>query len=176
MLNNVFIFKQAAWYVKENYTTHLVIDFFSSFQSGWSVQWADSPWYIGPEHSWGPGADRPRTGSGRLQGQWVMLIKSQIHRAFRTLYDSASHRQSCEQTPHTTQAECWAPRLAHAYFTFCHHSKCAIWGPWPITMVWQVLSTRLVPRANYATGKLRSWWHHTCVTIPVEGSYDWKFI
>ena len=34
-------------------------------------------------------------------------------------YNSASHKQSCEQdTAHYTRAERWAPRLAHAHFTF----------------------------------------------------------
>ena len=52
-------------------------------------------------------------------------LMASTHYKTQRLYDSASHEQSCKQTPHTTRADCWAPRLAHKHFTICH-SKCAI--------------------------------------------------
>ena len=52
-------------------------------------------------------------------------LNASSHYTTQRSYDSASHEQWCEQTLHTIWADCWAPRLAHAHFTFCH-SKCAI--------------------------------------------------
>ena len=59
--------------------------------------------------------------------QWVKTccLKASARCTTHRSYDPASHEQSCEQTRHTTQADSWAPRLAHAHFTFCHR-KCAI--------------------------------------------------
>ena len=100
-----------------------------------------------------------------------MHIKASLHYTTQQSYNSTSHEQSWEQTPHTTGAESWATKLAHAHFTFCH-SKCVIevhdqsWK-FDISNPHDGTQDTVLWLAN-----LWAWWCHACVTIPVAESWD----
>ena len=93
-------------------------------------------------------------------------LEASTHYTTRRSYDSASHEQSCEQTPHTTRADCWASRLAYAHFTICL-SKCAIEvhdQSWRFNMP---NSGEWTHESVVQLENLHAWWCRACVTIPV---------
>ena len=59
-----------------------------------------------------------------MEGKQCIILWPIHIKGLRTLrhgrHMTASHEQSCEQTPHTARADHRTLRLAYAHFTFCH--------------------------------------------------------
>ena len=56
-----------------------------------------------------------------------LCLKASAHYTTKRSYIyTASHKQLCEQTLHTTRADCWALWRLHTHFTFCHSKLCAV--------------------------------------------------
>ena len=97
-------------------------------------------------------------------------------------YDYASHEQHDSAViwlcvsraviqADTTRVERWAPRLAHAHFTFCH-SKCTIEVHGQLWRFNMSNPHDLTHETIVWLGSLRACWRRACVAIPVAELFD----